>query len=46
LLAATFAHDEKGLPALCRQLVRLNVQLVAIERPSARGSGEDAGGDV
>src|SRR5438477_7301765 len=33
LLAATFAHDEKGLRALCRQLVRLKVQLVAIERP-------------
>jgi transposase len=33
LLAATFAHDEKGLRALCRTLVRLKVQLVAIERP-------------
>jgi transposase len=33
LLAATFAHDEDGLRALCRQLVRLNVTLVAIERP-------------
>ena len=33
LLAATFAHDEKGLRALCRQLVRLRVQLVAVERP-------------
>ena len=33
LLAATFAHDEKGLRALCRSLVRLNVTLVAIERP-------------
>ena len=33
LLAATFAHDEKGLRALCRQLVRLKVALVAIERP-------------
>src|SRR2546430_14829324 len=31
LLAATFAHDEKGLRALCRQLVRLKVVLVAIE---------------
>ena len=31
LLAATFAHDEKGLRALCRQLVRLGVELVAIE---------------
>src|SRR5437763_15012872 len=33
LLAATFAHDEQGLRALCRQLVRLKVELVAIERP-------------
>ena len=33
LLAATFAHDEKGLRSLCRQLVRLNVALVAVERP-------------
>jgi transposase len=33
LLAATFAHDEKGLAALCRTLVRLEVGLVAIERP-------------
>jgi len=33
LLAATFAHDEKGLRALCRTLVRLEVALVAIERP-------------
>ena len=33
LLAAWFAHDEDGLGALCRQLVRLNVRLVAIERP-------------
>src|SRR5436305_9386705 len=33
LLSATFAHDEKGLRALCRQLVRLGVTLVAIERP-------------
>ena len=33
LLAATFAHDEKGLAALCRTLVRLEVALVAIERP-------------
>ena len=30
---ATFAHDEKGLRSLCRQLVRLRVELVAIERP-------------
>jgi transposase len=33
LLAATFAHDEKGLRSLCRQLVRLEVALVAVERP-------------
>jgi transposase len=33
LLAATFAHDERGLRALCRRLVRLKVVLVAIERP-------------
>lgn len=33
LLAATFAHDEAGLRALCLTLVRLNVQLVAVERP-------------
>ena len=33
LLAATFAHDEKGLRALCRALLRLKVTLVAIERP-------------
>jgi transposase len=33
LLAATFAHDEKGLRSLCRQLVRLKVRLVAVERP-------------
>jgi transposase len=33
LLAATFAHDEAGLRALSRTLVRLNVKLVAIERP-------------
>ena len=33
LLAATFPHDEAGLRSLCRQLVRLDVKLVAIERP-------------
>ena len=33
ILAATFAHDERGLTALCNALVRLKVQLVAIERP-------------
>jgi len=33
LLAASFAHDEDGVRSLCRTLVRLNVGLVAIERP-------------
>ena len=33
VLSATYAHDEKGLSALCRTLVRLEVRLVAIERP-------------
>jgi transposase len=33
LLSAAFAHDEAGLRALCCQLVRLQVALVAIERP-------------
>jgi transposase len=33
LVAATFTHDEKGLAGLCRMLVRLEVKLVAIERP-------------
>ena len=33
LLAASFAHDESGLRSLCRQLLRLKVDLVAIERP-------------
>jgi transposase len=33
VVAATFAHDENGLSALCRVLVRLEVVLVAIERP-------------
>ena len=33
LLAATFAHDEQGLRGFCGQLVRLGVELVAIERP-------------
>ncbi len=32
-MAATFAHDENGLRALCRALVRSKVELVAIERP-------------
>jgi transposase len=33
VVAATFAHDEKGLSSLCRMLVRMEVVLVAIERP-------------
>lgn len=33
LLSATFAYDEKGVQLLCRQLVRLQVALVGIERP-------------
>jgi transposase len=33
VLAGTFAHDERGLSALCGTLVRLRVELVAIERP-------------
>ena len=33
LLAAWFAHDEDGLGGLCRQLLRLKVELVVIERP-------------
>jgi hypothetical protein len=33
VLAATYVHDERGLSALCSTLVRLNVVLVAIERP-------------
>src|SRR6202140_2531154 len=33
LLSATFAHDEQGVRSLCRALVRLGVELVAIERP-------------
>ncbi len=33
VLAGAFVHDEKGLSALCRTLVRLQVRLVAIERP-------------
>jgi hypothetical protein len=30
VLSATFAHDERGLSALCATLVRLNVVLVTI----------------
>lgn len=33
LLSATYAHDEKGLSALCRTLLGMDVGLVAIERP-------------
>jgi transposase len=33
LLSATYAHDERGVSALCRMLVRMGVVLVAIERP-------------
>ena len=33
LLAGSFVHDEAGLRSLCRTLVRLQVELVAIERP-------------
>jgi hypothetical protein len=33
VLEATFAHDERGVAALCGTLVRLGVQLVATERP-------------
>jgi transposase len=31
--AATVAHDEAGLSRLCRELVRLGVRRVAVERP-------------
>jgi transposase len=33
LLAATFAHDEDGVSALCAALTRFEVEVVAIERP-------------
>jgi transposase len=33
LWAATVAHDEAGLMRLCRELVRLGVERVAVERP-------------
>ena len=33
VLSCAFAHDERGIGELCRALVRLEVQLVAIERP-------------
>ena len=33
LFAGSFAHDEAGVRSLCRTLVRMKVELVAIERP-------------
>jgi hypothetical protein len=33
VLAATYPHDENGLTGLCRVLLRLEVVLVAVERP-------------
>ncbi len=33
LLAATFAHNEQGLKSMCRQLLALDVDLIAVERP-------------
>jgi len=33
LLASTFAHNEAGLGSLCRVLVQMKVELVAVERP-------------
>ncbi len=33
LWAATVSHDEAGLTRLCRELVRFEVQRVALERP-------------
>jgi Transposase len=33
LQAATFAHDERGISALCSALVSFEVEVVAIERP-------------
>ena len=43
VLAATYAHDENGLSALCRVLVRLEVVLVAIERPDGSVGGAALG---
>ena len=43
LLAGTFAHNEKGLRSLCRQLVRLGVRLVAVERPDGLLGGAAIG---
>ena len=33
LLAATFAHDEDGISALCAALACFDVEVVAMERP-------------
>ena len=33
VLSCAFTHDERGIVELCRTLVRLRVQLIAIERP-------------
>ena len=33
VVSATYGHNQKGLGALCRMLVRMEVVLVAIERP-------------
>ncbi|MGN6168339.1 MAG: IS110 family transposase [Solirubrobacteraceae bacterium] len=33
LLAGTFAHDERGIVALCAAMVHHEVEVVAIERP-------------
>ena len=39
LWAASFAHDETGLRSLCHMLVRMEVTLVAIERPERAVGG-------
>jgi hypothetical protein len=36
LLAATLAHDDDGVSALCAALVCFEVEVVAIERPDGR----------
>ena len=41
VLAATFAHDEKGLRALCRMLVRLEVG-AGRDRAAGRAAGRAA----
>ena len=33
LFEGRFAHDERGLSGLCRKLVQMGVERVAIERP-------------